>query len=1396
MVDPTILAGAKAAGTVLAPALKAAKSEWARRAATAGPISLTNLDREMDEAMDVLGQNADNPGFAVLDYIKGLLSGRPPIFDHPPIKVWLKDAQAREAIRSAAYGWLVDTASVPSAGPALAHLASSDDADLAAGHAAFDYVIAFIVVSLARTLTVGDKLQLGKLDEIQELIRDQREIPHHLIDGIITEEIARLRTTRFVINEDMAPQARELVDRLTVGDLKTASAKVRASAIGNCVRWLSPSTELAELDRLLSLSRALGQTEEAVLAAAFVEARRADWQAGVAEIQPIDTPARRMVALQLRSRADDGADVLSWFKAAGFGARDLDAEGRYYLLVQIVQAEAWDDAHALVEALDPGDYLECPALYGLAGLVRVASVVADDLKPLLATGGFLVDGADFPLDDTDPALEQRRQAAGLFSQAQAAAEAAGNAQASAHFSRMALWLNLRDPLTADAARAQLVGALEDAKRNLAVLPIALSFGANVDMVAIERALDRRAALDPGGDGDTAFARFAIAQHKRSSSEVLAYFNQHRTLLYKHLNTVGMTDFEVRVLVADGQSDRALEVLTEVKDQTPPELFQRLEQIISTGPGRLTVAALEAEFEQTGSVLALGRLVEGLSRQGFSDRLLMLWRRLVLELKSRDQAEQLANFLIRHERHSDLDAMLEDIDDLITGSQFLRAAKAWSEYRAGRFVESQRRLTALLAERDDSNDRRLQVGLMLAAGRWPELLAFIDAEWAARTKRDASEVLSTAHLAAQMKSPRLTDLLIAAAQKKADDPHVQLGAYSIAVEAGLDDLASAQLWLESAIQTSGEDGPMQSVSLEDLVKQAPDWNARTDDVWLKLRAGLIPMAMAAPALRRPPLELQLAQMVANRRQDDPRRRGIVPAYSGKRGRPTLTARSFGLDLTALVNLAAVNLLDAVLASSSVHIAHGTLRGLFEQRAKLSFHQPSQIKAAHALARALATRKLLPFASDLVADSRLVAEVGAELAGMLTKAAEGIGSRYVIRSAPVTKIGSFMNDPVDLTAHSDTLCSCLGLIDKLAETGKVTGDEERRARLYLEQQEKRWPTEPAISDGAELYLDDLSVSYLQTVGALDRLSAAGFSAFVSSDEIEQANALIAMEERTEEIESIIERIGHALAAAIENGTVTVAPMSARPDGPEAAMYDVMDLATRVDAIVCDDRFLNQHQAVQYPDGSTPIWTSLDVIDWLAESGALTPAQRLEHRTSLRQAGLGLFPVDAAELEAHLATARVRDGRLHESGDLRAFRENLSLTLMRGWFQPRNEDPWLIGWGDILVKVIVGQWGEGASDEEAAAKSRWLLTCTDNRNWSALIDNPDSVMAAQGRAWQLAKLMMSPYELAGQRESRRFSAWLENEVEQLKIDEPPSYAWMLGMLRQMAMNYAQKENDLGGE
>src|SRR5205085_230953 len=124
-------------------------------------------------------------------------------------------------------------------------------------------------------------------------------------------------------------------------------------------------------------------------------------------------------------------------------------------------------------------------------------------------------------------------------------------------------------------------------------------------------------------------------------------------------------------------------------------------------------------------------------------------------------------------------------------------------------------------RDDAHDRDLLVNLEIASGNWTALAAFVEEEWEHRDARKAPALLRAGLLAYSLGSGRARALVAEAAEKAPDDPHVLVGCYSAAMSGGWEDEATFK-WLERSAALSGPAGPVQRVSLKDLVDRNPGW----------------------------------------------------------------------------------------------------------------------------------------------------------------------------------------------------------------------------------------------------------------------------------------------------------------------------------------------------------------------------------------------------------------------------------------------------------------------------------------------------------------------------------------------------------------------------------------------
>ena len=551
------------------------------------------------------------------------------------------------------------------------------------------------------------------------------------------------------------------------------------------------------------------------------------------------------------------------------------------------------------------------------------------------------------------------------------------------------------------------------------------------------------------------------------------------------------------------------------------------------------------------------------------------------------------------------SLLSANSEFLALSDSLLSLFAWSLYWLGDLKQASESLDKLKQKRDDANDRSLTLSLAIASGDWNSLNILVETEWDRRENRTPEELLRAGQLAQQLGSSRAKQLVQEAATKGGDDPTILLGSYSAAVSGGWEDSADVHQWFLKAAALSETDGPVQQLSIKDVMDRHPDWQRRETHLWELLQRGDAPIFVTAHLLNRTLVDFFLFPALSNPARTDPRKRGAIYAYSGGRAAIDVSVNTIAFDPTALLTFAVLHQLDRIIGfcHKSV-VAHSTLGWLFEEKQRVQFHQPSQIADAKEIKRLLAANDLKEFESTATANSELSNEVGDDLAAMLADAEADFGAdkrqRVVVRPGPVLRIGSLMEEEADLSAHFSHLCSCADVVDALYRLGQLTEAEAHRARDFLTVREKPWPRRFEVPSEAILYLDELAVSYLQHLQLLPKLRAAGFTAVLPPGEIRQADRFVQYENLSTQAAAVIESIRKSLADGIASGKVVVAKASKGSDVPiqderlkHHPGFGIMEIASAADAVIVDDRYMNQHMHISASFGEKPIYTSYDLL-----------------------------------------------------------------------------------------------------------------------------------------------------------------------------------------------------------
>ena len=1265
---------------------------------------------------------------------------------------------------------------LPKDGKPVVQYPSRDDAFLEIAEALSDEAAA-----------LNNKVRLSAdSDDVPSDMLSRPDFPTELVDQKIKDELYKLRKARFFADFDRIDFSLALARKLIEGELSGGTDSVRSQALAWCVRTLSRTEELDKAEKYLEYAKKLGTCQEIDIADAFISSQKGDRKAALSSLANIDSPMSRSAAFMIIANHDGSQGAIDWLKTVNIDATDLDPDGKHLLLGCQFELADWEAAQKSLDALTDDDLRDAPVLHHMIAITHLLKAVPAELRAIVCDLPPF-EAKEFPLDSGSAGIEARRLAHRSFIDAAEAARQLGCPLAERIDDEYALWLELTDPDKCAEGKKRLESKLRDPKPDLCLVRFGLQFGIKLDNKLVEQEIERQIALNGEITFDAALARFALASRQKPPEDALNYIAQHYDQLVGHIGKKMILSLQIELFSQTGQLEKANECLNILLEEGLIEAEEgRLRGIIAKIEGTDSIEALKEQFKKTDSLIDLANLIGELEAREYWEDLCEYSEILFEKTRALHDAERFAHVLHKIQKNERLTEFLESNKTLMVQSNKLQMLYCWALYLKGEFLKARSELAKLGDDWNNENYRTLHINLAISLGDWRALLAFVVKECNEKDKRSAQELIITSQLALHLDSTDYAkELIFAAAEKGKADANVLGTAYFLAAKAGWEDQKTVQ-WMYKAVALSGDDGPIWQISLKEIWGQKQEWERRESEIWDKLSRGELPMFLAAHSLNKSLSDLMLFPALANPREGDPRRRGNIPAYSGQRQSLSLdTSMQIGIDATALLTLSFLDLLDEALdAFDTVHIPHSTLGWLFDEKQRIAFHQPSRIRDAHQIRDLLATGALEKFSPSTVSDSDLSEQVGEELALFIAEAEKGRleddSQHIVVQPSPVHRVSSLMQEEADLTAYATVLSSCQSIVDKLR--GQITTREEQNARAYLKLHEKPWPNQPEIFDGAILYLDDLAVNYFLHLGILEKLQAAGFKAIISPTKQSETNQLISYESISGEAKNVIERIRSAVNSRIESqkikvgGLTGVAPSVEQPisEHPTATLFH---LAKFYDAIVTDDRFLNQHANFNGGDTSKHIFSTLDIIDLLVSTGSKTNEERMEYRTRLRQAGYIFVPVREDELVHYLNASTVEEGKVIETAELKAIQENLLCIRMRPWLQLPKEAYWLNTLLMVFIRVMKDLWKPDANFSDARVRSNWIMAQIDIRGWAHSFgkEHGNNIINT-GRGAYILLILIPPDDVPQQVKDEYWN-WVEETVlTPIKEQYPDLYSWIV--------------------
>lgn len=1237
-----------------------------------------------------------------------------------------------------------------------------------------------------------DFMRQEKLVEQAQLASSYSFFPHHFVDDQVQNKLEIVRRARFCNDYSTIENVINLAEQIINGQYMSASHSMKCLALAWCARLVSSQKDQSRFDKYIVESKRFGSNDEIIIAEAFKIAFHEGYARALQKLVPIKSFASQSAALMIVANYENATESLKWFLSSGLSIKDFDSEGKFKLITIYMQLFDWKEALRCTEDLEEEDFVQMPILLYITAMINLMQIVPDEQKKYIS---FQVpfNAATFPLASDEKSMKYWSKAQDFFTRSINFLKELGCLESAKVCDSYALWLKLRNLSTKEAGLRELEAKLHDPEIALSKLFLGVQFGLKIDLISVEKEIERHLTLYGGESFDAALARFTLMFTQKSPKEVVTYIDQYREQLEKYFSKIGISKIEIEMLAKAGSFFEAAKKLKElILEGIAESEISYLKYMIEESNSDNPIEAMKRLFEKTGKLADLENLVQELEFQQNWTQVCEYGNELFSRTRSVKHAESFARGLFSTNKYDELADLLRKYPEFLNLSELLKFFWGYVLLYEGSLQELSTLLEGMHSLNDHQNYRTLFVNLAISSGKWGKLASYIENEWDKKDQRDANELLQSAILAKQIGLfSRVLDFLYLSVEKGKHDPNILANAYFLAISIGVEDHATSQ-WLKDAYNLSSEEsGPLHSITLQELVDKTPMWNQQTRDVLKKNSSSELPLFIAVQSMNKSLIEFFLFAAFTNLSSSDIRERNSILAYSGARQSVADNHKIIGIDVTALLTLSYLDILEQFsMAYKKIIIPHSTLRWLLAEKQKVVFHQPRRIKDAETLARMISEKRINIIKRTSTINADLVSEVGMELELLLTEALNDNSTKQkiVVRPYPVYRTGSLMNDEVNLSAYSSILCSCMAIIDALYYRGQLTVLEKESTESYLQTQEKRWPIEPQITDNAILFLDDLTIVYFQHLSLLEKLHLAGFEIYISEQISMSSNILLRYANLSNKIENSIEILRKFLVKNIESGKIILDKMNDDQHIQELSLQDhptssIFHMHQEVEAIVVDDRSLNQHRNISGKNGTKPILNTLDILEHCYLNKHITQAELFQHRTNLRKSGYIFIPISEEELSYYLANAQIIKEHLIETAELKAIRENILQIRMHDFLLLPNEAAWL---GNIMVvftSVLKAQWSGEIDEQSSIIKSNWIVEFLNYRAWAYCHKNEvdGQGMITHGFVAQLVALL-----IGGKISNIKYWNWIEhNFLNKIKEEDPEIYSLVLEKIKEFIID-----------
>lgn len=1151
--------------------------------------------------------------------------------------------------------------------------------------------------------------------EYNLLVRDAsigRNPPTQQVNEDIRTRLDWIRRARFFPEAEPSQRARELATDVRVeGRCAIADSALRAIALSWSARILSDDDKQLARD-LISEALALDQSEPIRAVAALLKS-----DSDLLEAREDFSRLRSKEASTLRYVAERNASNdrgRAWLIAEGeYDTSRFDADGCFLIIHDRVKSGDWQAAISWIDSLSESHFDDCPALHWIVGLSLLASTVPTEIRHLVLTGPPVAD--ELVMSYEPVALEARRRSAKHFERFHGEAARLNLHEVSLVSLEYSLWILLQDAATRPSAKVAVRDRWGATGSDLRWLPLALIAGIDFEKRSVADELDLRGEKYGAWTASEARARLALLLAS-PAAEWVGNWTLIKTRLAPHVDSEFLDLIEIQSLARTGRIEDARRAL-DVAEGFSPDVKERIRLEIEETVSEESVTDIVARVGAEPSPVTLRNAVDALLKQKRYLEAQEYCYRLFDATGDREVALDLVKTLAAQDKWAEVLQFLGAHPTLPDQSEKIAAFKLDALWRMGNWVE----LRSLIQGETKWLDLAIDLDLRLSiySGDW-ERLGLLLERALQNPKLGAEEAIKFAQIATAIgRFGAAEKLATVAAKLEPSSPKLLWTCYLLAVRGRWDDRAVVHTWMHAAISLSGPEGPVQAKSFGDLIDLVPKWKSRQEQVSKGVAAGEMYLGLVAQAFNMPLSNLLVAAAESNQLERDPGRRTPLSAFAGI-DRPVQdpAPRQIAVDQTALLTFGQLGVLDQLGDSfDKVWVPHSIGMWLFREHQEVQFHQPSRIFEARDLLGNVARGLVSVATPEAKPSAQLIQEIGPDLADLTRCALDARAAgefAFLIRAAPIHRIGSLMNETANVDDIADLLRSTIEVVRTLKTAGAVTDAKYEQSLTFLSRNDEGWPGDSFIPQGASVFIDDVSVSYFNHLRIWPALFQAGFKVRIHSDMYEEAVQLDRLDQVAHHVSDVIQRIRQFIFEGQKNGRVGFMPLPSRAedeDGSDKSLLMQTVLGARIAGVlIADDRAINKHDRFSYDDESfIPVGTSLDVLGWMRDAENISEANFRRLKTDLRRFGYLFVQPSSEDFVEAVETSIVRDQQLIESVSARAIRENLMLAQMSGMLQIASESRWLSSIGSALISAISKLW-RGEEDTDAlAVKSTWLVDCS---------------------------------------------------------------------------------------